>query len=86
VRFRSRDGQWTVDVIQLGATSDHRDGQRFRIARGGYFIAEARSIEELAQHVDLADLDELQPWPTSSGCAPSAAMSLPAGPRTQDRD
>jgi hypothetical protein len=57
-RFLSRDRRWRVDIIRLSCTADHRDGERFRIARDGYFVAEARTVEELSRHVDPAELEE----------------------------
>ena len=56
MRFRSADGEWVVDVIRLSLTSDNRDGECFRVSRHGCFVAEAMSLDELRQHVDLADL------------------------------
>jgi hypothetical protein len=58
VQFRSRDGRWRVDIIELSNTADHRDGQRFRIAHDGYYLAECRTVGELAEYVDLAELEE----------------------------
>ncbi|MGH3401026.1 MAG: hypothetical protein ACRDRJ_00660 [Streptosporangiaceae bacterium] len=58
MRWKSRDGRWRVDLIRLSGTADHRDGDRFRIARDGYFLAEARTVEELSRHVDPAELEE----------------------------
>lgn len=58
MQWRSRDGRWRIDLIELTSTSDHRDGQRFRITCDSYFIAEARTVAELGQHIDLADLQE----------------------------
>jgi hypothetical protein len=58
MRFRSLDGQWTVDVIRLSLAGNNRDGECFRICRHGFFVAEARTIDELREHVDLSDLEE----------------------------
>lgn len=57
-RFLSRDGRWRVDLIRLAATSDQRDGERLRVHRDGFFFAEYRSVAELAEVVDLAELEE----------------------------
>jgi hypothetical protein len=57
-RLLSRDGRWRVDVIRLSNTGNRRDGQRYRIARDGYFIAEVRTLDEVGSHVDLAELEE----------------------------
>ena len=59
MRVGSRDGEWTIDVINLTLTGTHRDGQRLRVARWGWFIAELRTVEELANMVDLAELEEV---------------------------
>jgi hypothetical protein len=58
VRWQSRDGRWRVDLIRLSHTADHRDGERFRLARDGYFQAECRTVAELAEFVDPAELEE----------------------------
>jgi hypothetical protein len=58
MRFRTTDGEWVVDVIRLSLTGDHRDGERFRITRHGFFVAEVKTIGELRQHVDPAELEE----------------------------
>jgi hypothetical protein len=57
MRFTSRDGRWRVDLIRLRLTSDNRDGERFRVAHDGYFIAEVATLDELARHVDLSELE-----------------------------
>lgn len=59
MRWRTRDGRWRVDLIKLSKTGDHRDGERFRVSCDSYFIAEARTVAELSQHVDLAELEEI---------------------------
>jgi hypothetical protein len=59
VRFRGIDGEWVVDVIRLSLTGDHRDGERFRVTRHGFFVAEVKTIDELRQHVDPAELEEV---------------------------
>jgi hypothetical protein len=58
VRLRSRDGRWKVDLIRLTATSDHRDGEWLRVHHDSYFVAEVRTVAELAAHIDLAELEE----------------------------
>jgi hypothetical protein len=57
-RFRSRDGQWVVDLIRLSGTGDNRDGERFRVLQYGFFVAEARDLNELSRYVDLAELED----------------------------
>ena len=58
MRFRSADGQWTVEVIRLTLTGSNRDGECFRVCHYGFYVAEARTIDELREHVDLAELEE----------------------------
>jgi hypothetical protein len=57
-RFRSRDGQWVVDLIRLSGTGDNRDGERFRVLQHGFFVAEARDLIELSRYVDLSELED----------------------------
>ena len=58
VRLRSPDGRWTIDVIRLSLTSDHRDGEWLRVSCDGYFIAECRTLDDVRRHVDLGDFLE----------------------------
>jgi hypothetical protein len=58
VKWRTRDGQYTVDVITLTGTSRNRDGEWFRVKQHGIHLADVRSVEELAAYLDLADLEE----------------------------
>ena len=48
-----------VDIISLAITGNHRDGGWYRLSRYGWFVAETRSIAELARHVELAQLREV---------------------------
>jgi hypothetical protein len=57
-RFRSRDGQWVVDLISLSGTGNNRDGKRFRVLQHGFFVAEARDLNELSRYVDLSELED----------------------------
>jgi hypothetical protein len=58
MRCRSSDGEWVIDVISLTATGTHRDGDWLRIKRWGCHIADVRSVDELREHIDLAELEE----------------------------
>jgi hypothetical protein len=58
VRVRSPDGEWVIDVINLTLTCNHHDGEWFRVARWGWHIADLRTVEQLAQLLDLATLEE----------------------------
>jgi hypothetical protein len=35
MRFRSVDGEWVVDIIDLTLTGTHRDGGWYRLSRWG---------------------------------------------------
>jgi hypothetical protein len=61
LRFTSADGDWVVDVIRLSLTGDGRDGECFRVSRCGFFVAEARTLEELGRYVDPARLERREP-------------------------
>jgi hypothetical protein len=54
MRFRSADGQWTIDAIRLSLTGTGRDGEQLRISH----LAEVRSVDELRRYVELAELHE----------------------------
>lgn len=56
--YRSRDGRYTVEVVQLSVTPNRQDGKRIRLKFCGYYVADVRSVAELSEHVDLADLEE----------------------------
>jgi hypothetical protein len=67
VRLRSADGRWRIDLIRLTATSDNRDGEWLRVHRDGFCVAEVRTVAELNDYLDLADLEEAATaWPISS--------------------
>ena len=58
MKWRTRDGQFTVEVIKLTGTSRNRDGEWLRVKQHGSHLADVRSVEELARYFDLADLVE----------------------------
>jgi ribose 5-phosphate isomerase len=58
MRWRTRDGQFVVEVIKLTGTSRSRDGEWLRVKQHGIHVADVRSVEELAVYFDLADLEE----------------------------
>jgi len=56
-RYRAPGG-WSVEVVQLSATPDRRDGEWLRLCYCGYWaITDVRSIAELERWVCLADLE-----------------------------
>jgi hypothetical protein len=55
MRWRTRDSQFTVEVITLTGTSRNRDGQWFRVSQYGAHLVDVRSVDELERYVDLAD-------------------------------
>jgi hypothetical protein len=58
VRWRTRDGRYTVELVRLSMTSHDRDGQWIRLREHGFHVADVRAVDELAELIDLADLDE----------------------------
>ena len=38
MRYRSADGEWTVEVIRLALTGINRDGEWLRVSRWGCFV------------------------------------------------
>jgi hypothetical protein len=58
VRWRTRDGQYTVEVVRLALTGRRRDGEWLRVKQHGAHVADVRTVEELAEILDLADLTE----------------------------
>jgi hypothetical protein len=59
MRCVSRDGTVVVETIRLSGTGPRRDGERLRVKRGGYHLADVRTVEELTGlGTDLADLSE----------------------------
>jgi hypothetical protein len=58
MRARSADGEWSVEVVHLTLTGNHRDGAWLKVCRLGWFVAELRSVEELAKLIDLSKLEE----------------------------
>jgi hypothetical protein len=56
-RYRAPGG-WTVEVVQLSLTPDRRDGTWIRVPLHGFFVADIRTVAELAQWIELAELEE----------------------------
>jgi hypothetical protein len=54
-RYRAPGG-WTVDVIHLSSTPDHRDGEWLRVSFHGAHVPDVRTVAELEQWFPLADL------------------------------
>lgn len=46
-----------MEVVRLSGTPDNRNGEWLRVRQYGYHAADVRSIAELAQWFDLADLE-----------------------------
>lgn len=60
-RWRAPGG-WTVEIVHLTGTPNHHDGQWLRVCQYGSWTADVRTVDELAQYVDLAELEpELMP-------------------------
>lgn len=57
MRASARDGTTIVDVIRLSCTGTGRDGEWLRVRRGGYHVADVRTVAELVSlGIDLTDL------------------------------
>jgi hypothetical protein len=98
MRCVSRDGTTTVECIQLSCTGTGRDGEWLRVKRGGYHLADVRTVRELAAlGIDVADLTEVDLLPEQGQvrpCSPysaanlveSAAFTVRSGPRPMNQD
>lgn len=58
MKWRSKDGNWQVEDITLALTGDGRDGHWLRLRYRGYFVAECRTVAELARYVDISELED----------------------------
>jgi hypothetical protein len=81
MRCRSADGQWQVDVILLSLTSDNRDGEWLRVSRWGLHVGDVRTVDELREYVDLADLEEALEEPRSACCTRMLDSAVSGGGR-----
>jgi len=50
--------EWAVEVIRLTGTPDRHDGEWLRVRYYGWFVADVRAVEHLAEYFDLAELAE----------------------------
>ncbi|BCJ26776.1 hypothetical protein AB0I55_29995 [Actinocatenispora sera] len=55
--YRSRDGRWTVEHMIGTAAEDGRPRDLLRVSHNGYQVAVCRSVDEVAELVNLADLE-----------------------------
>ena len=55
--YRSRDGRWTVEHVTGTAAEDGRPRELLRVSHSGYQVAICRSVDEVAELVNLADLE-----------------------------
>ena len=49
-RYRAPGG-WTVEAVVLSGTPDHHDGEWLRVRYCGFYVADVRSVSELARYV-----------------------------------
>jgi hypothetical protein len=73
-RYRSQDGLYTVEIVQLSWTPDHHDGQWVRLRHCGFYLADVRTAGDLERYLPLADLLE------EDGLATGSAHLLPWWP------
>jgi hypothetical protein len=57
-RWRASGG-WTVEVVHLSVTPNHRDGEWLRVSCRGWWVADVRSVAELEQWFAVADVEPL---------------------------
>jgi hypothetical protein len=50
-------GGWTVEIVQLSQTPDNHDGSWIRLRLNGFFVADVATVAELAEWIDVADLE-----------------------------
>jgi hypothetical protein len=55
-RYRTRDGRYTVETVQLSGTPDRHDGEWIRVRYCGFCLADVRKIPDLERYVALAEL------------------------------
>jgi hypothetical protein len=55
-RYRTSDGSFSVEIVQLTCTPDHHDGEWLRLRHHGYYLVDVRRVSELEDYVSLADL------------------------------
>lgn len=67
-RYRTRDGRYTVETVQLTGTPDRHDGEWIRVRYCGFCLIDVRTIPDLERHVALVELvddDGMRHQPTS---------------------
>lgn len=57
--YRSRDGRWTVEHV-TGTWPDGHTGDVLRVRHRGYPVALCSSVAELAELLNLADLELIE--------------------------
>jgi hypothetical protein len=55
-RYRTPDG-WMVEVVRLA------EGERLRIRHHGFYVADARNVDDLARWIPAAELVQLEREP-----------------------
>jgi hypothetical protein len=55
-RWRASGG-WAVEIVHLSVTPNHHDGEWLRVSYCGRWVADVRSVAELAQSLEVADLE-----------------------------
>jgi hypothetical protein len=57
----SEDGSWRVEPVVVQVSLSRPGRQMLRVKRGPYWVADCRSVDEVAKHVDVASLVPEQP-------------------------
>jgi hypothetical protein len=55
-KYVSTDGVWTVEQVVFTLASRGRNGTFLRVTCNGRWIADCRTVADVAQHVDLTTL------------------------------
>lgn len=58
MHYKTSDGCWSVEIVNLSCTPDKHDGEWIRVRHYGFTITDVRRVEALAEYVDLRDLAE----------------------------
>lgn len=55
-KYVSADGVWAVEQVVISLASRGRNGTFLRVTRRGQWVADCRTVADVAQHVDLTTL------------------------------
>jgi hypothetical protein len=82
-RWRTADG-WAVEIVTLAITPNHHDGTWIRVRQHGAWVADVRSVTELATLVPLAELEPEPPAGLGADVGHPRVAPYPCGPQAPD--